>query len=509
MLDRFNVSFPQLESMRETGVSGDLMSVDTPTTVPAWTSFATGKDPGTHGVHNMNQVSSAYEYGPVEVNTDDAAIYDLLDDGIFINLPASAGRVPVADGTFLMSSLLEKSKENMVPDQLQELDAYETYNPMHDHSKKKRPDVYRRHVRDIVASRGKFAKEAFEEYDPHFGFVLFSAPDWAGHILSKITSTAERKQFYRSIVEDVAAQVEQLSDLADNVVLMSDHGFEYKHHTIHLADWLHEQEYLAVSSGQGTSRSNKDYIIDRTVDLCVSTAQRLSTQSDRLYDFFRLLHNRLLGSELGERIHDASTPDIDYAESTAWQLRYGCLYLNDDRFKYPNVSDEQRKQLQEKLVSDLRGLTVDGERIFRDVLTPEEAYSDPISDMPDVVSRPAPGYHAITHWSPTGGFTSPTENFEHRYRGLIAAEGPLFGTGQIEGMSIVDLLPTLFAAIGEPLSPKFDGTVHSELLSTDPDLSYIPQKDIPEPRIQTESQEEQKEREEIVEERLADLGYME
>lgn len=50
MLDRFDVDFSYLERVREEGVSGDLMSVDTPTTVPAWTSFASGKDPGSHGI---------------------------------------------------------------------------------------------------------------------------------------------------------------------------------------------------------------------------------------------------------------------------------------------------------------------------------------------------------------------------------------------------------------------------------------------------------------------------
>ncbi|QLG48875.2 alkaline phosphatase family protein [Natrinema halophilum] len=510
MLDRFDVSFPYLDSVREQGVSGDLMSVDTPTTIPAWTSFATGKDPGSHGVHNMNQVSSEYEYGPVKPNTSDAAVYDFLDDALFLNLPASTGRIPCADGTLVESSLLEKTKAEMVPEPLRDLDTYEAYNPMHDHSKKQRPNVYRDHLRDIIASRERFAREAFETHDPRFGFVLFSATDWAGHMLSKLTSEAKREEFYRTIVEDIGKAVEELAELGENVVLMSDHGFEYKHHTIHLADWLHEQGYLSVTSNDDSkSHGVVDRLADRTVEFGVSTAQSLSRRSDRLYDFFRLVHNRLLGSGLGDRIHEASTPDVDYPESTAWQLRYGCLYLNDDRFESPKVSADEREQLQRELVSGLRELTVDGERIFRDVLTPEEAYADPSTEMPDVISRPASGYHAITHWSPTGGYTSPTENFEHRYRGLIAATGPLFGTGEIEGMSIVDLLPSLLAAMGEPLSPEFDGTVQSELLADEPAVEYLDSDAIPTPQVRGESRAEQAEREAVVEERLADLGYME
>jgi predicted AlkP superfamily phosphohydrolase/phosphomutase len=510
MLNRFDVSFPYIESLRESGVSGDLMSVDTPTTIPAWTSFATGKDPGSHGVHNMNRVSDEYEYGPVKPNTSDAAVYDFLDESLFLNLPASAGRIPAADGTLVESSMLEKTKDEMVPEPLHELDAYESYNPMHDHAKKQRPNVYRDHLRDIIASREEFAREAFETHDPRFGFVLFSATDWAGHMLSKITSEAEQEAFYRTIVEDIAAAVDRLAGLSDNVVLMSDHGFEYKHHTIHLSDWLHEQGYL--STGSDTSAESHgviDRVADRTVAFGVSTAQALSRRSDRLYDFFRLLHNRLLGSGLGDRIHEASTPNINYAESIAWQLRYGCLYLNDDRFVSPEVSANQRERLQQELISELQNLTVDGEPVFRDVLTPKEAYADPMPEMPDVISRPASGFHAITHWSPTGGYTSPTENYEHRYRGLIAAEGPLFGTGEIKGMSIVDLLPTLFAAMGEPLSPEFDGSVQPELLADEPTVSYLDPDAIPTPQVQRESQAEQAEREAVVEERLADLGYME
>lgn len=509
MLDRFDVSFPYLDSVRDSGVSGDLMSVDTPTTIPAWTSFATGKDPGSHGVHNMNHVSSDYKYGPVKPNTSDAAVYDFLTDSLFLNLPASAGRIPAADGTLVESSLLEKTKAEMVPESLHDLKYYESYNPMHDHSKKQRPNVYRDHLRDIISSREQFAREAFKKRDPQFGFVLFSATDWAGHMLSKIPSEEKREAFYRTIVEDIADGVEELAKLSDNVVLMSDHGFEYKHHTIHLSDWLYEQGYLSISSDDtNESHGVVDRLTDRTVQLGVSTAQTLSRRSERLYDFFRLVHNRLLGSGLGDRIHEASTPNIDYPESIAWQLRYGCLYLSDDRFESPQVTAGRREQLQDELISELQELTVDDEPIFREVLTPDEAYADPIPEMPDVISRPASGFHAITHWSPTGGYTSPTENFEHRYRGLIAADGPLFGTGEVEGMSIVDLIPTLFAAIGEPLSPEFDGTVQSTMLADEPTVEYLNPDAIPTPQVRGESRAEQAAREEVVEERLADLGYM-
>ena len=257
MLERFDVDFPYLEQVRAEGVSGDLMSVDTPTTGPAWTSFATGKDPGSHGVHSMKRISSNYEHGPAEVNTTDPAVYDFLDDSLFINLPASDGRVPAGEGTFLQSSLFSTSKAEMVPEPLQELDAYEQYSPIHDPAKKKRPSQYLDHVIEIANSRTEFAYDAFETYNPRVGFCLFSTTDWAGHILAKLSSEEDRAQFYRRLVGEVAAGTERLADLCDNVLLMSDHGFERKRRTVHVADWLRDEGHLVENKRQSTSATDR------------------------------------------------------------------------------------------------------------------------------------------------------------------------------------------------------------------------------------------------------------
>lgn len=510
MLDRFDIDFPYLEETRANGVSGDLMSVDTPTTVPAWTSFATGKDPGSHGIHSMKRVTHDYQHGPTEINTKDPAVYDFLDDTLMINLPASDGRVPSAENSYVQSSLLSTSKEEMVPRELQDLDTYEQYKPMHDPAKKKRPNQYLDHVIEIANSREKFAREAFETHDPRVGFVLFSTTDWAGHILAKLTSKEERRDFYRRLVTQVAESTERLAELCDNVVLMSDHGFERKHRTVHLADWLHDNGYMMEQARSEETDNMVDRALDQAADAAVTTAKAISRHSDRLYGFFRLVHNRLMGTDVGARLQSAARPDIDYRNSQVWQLRYGCLYLNDDRFTNPQVDEGDVERLREGLISELSELeTEDGNPIFREVLAPEEAYADPADDVPDVIPRPASGHFPITHWSPTGGYTSPTESFEHRYRGLIAAQGPMFGSGDVEEMSIIDVLPTLMAGLGEPLSPDFDGEARTDILADHPPVTRLDASEIPEARVRRETGAERETRQEVVENRLADLGYME
>lgn len=510
MLERFDVEFPYLERVRGEGVSGDLMSVDTPTTVPAWTSFATGKDPGSHGIYGMNQISPEYEHGSPDVNTTDPAIYDLLDDSIFVNLPASHNRIPAAEDTYLQSSLLSTSKKDMVPEPLQDLDSYEDYIPVDDKSLKVGLKNYRDRLAKIVRSRKQFVNEAFETHDPRVGFVLFSTTDWAGHLLSKLSSEEDHKEFYRYLATEVAEATEELSHHSENVVLMSDHGFERKHTTVHLADWLSEEGYLVEKSSQ--TNSNEGVLgraIDASANVAVRSAKAVSRRSDPAYSLLRVFYNRLLGSSIGSRIEDAAQPNIDFANSEVFHLRYGCLFINDDRFKNPQVTGEDAEELRRRLVEELQRLkNEDGEPIFREVLTADEAYSNPDGHLPDIIPRPAPGHHAITHWSPTGGYTSPTDSHEHRYRGIFAAHGPIFDSGEVHNMSIIDILPTVLAGLDEGISPDFDGECRMDVLSRSSEPRTLDRSALPTPSIKIETAEERRDRNEIVEERLSDLGYM-
>ncbi|WP_129115812.1 alkaline phosphatase family protein [Halegenticoccus tardaugens] len=497
MLDRFDVDAPFLRRTRGEGVSGDLMSVDTPTTIPAWTSFATGKDPGSHGISNMLRQDASYEVGPSRPNATDAAVYDFLDDSVFVNLPASVGRVPAAENAHLVSAMLARDEADAVPDELKALDAYDDYVLDHDASLKVRPSAYLDHVLGISTARHRFAREAFETFKPRVGFVLFSTPDWAGHILSNLSSDAARRDFYARLVELVDELAADLAGLADNVVLLSDHGFEHKHTNVHLAEWLGDEGYFA-----------EEETTTGATDVAVAAARAAAKRSDRLYALIRRVHNHIMGTAVGASLESAASPQIDFPNSRAWQLRYGCVYVNDDRFDHPTVDDADA--LRREIREGLRELTDDeGRRIFRDVLLPGEAYENPGPDAPDVIARPAPGFFPTTLWSPTGGVTSPTDNYEHRYRGIFAANGPLFAGGEaIEGLSIVDALPTILAALGEPLSPEFDGEARLDALAEPAEPSVLSADEVPRPRTRP-GDLDGTDRDGAVEDRLADLGYIE
>lgn len=498
MLDRFNVESDYITRVTEEGASGDLTSVDTPTTLPAWTSFQTGKDPGTHGLTNMIRQSADYEISPFETNETEPAIYDLIKDAVLINLPASVGREPAAEGTHLVSAMLAKNKEDAVPAHFQDLDTYEDYILDHNKDLKKRPSVYFDHICDITKRRRDFAREAFEANNPRVGFVLFSTPDWAGHLLSNFSDESERAGYYQQLLAVVDECTADLAGLADNVLLMSDHGFERKTKNIHLNDWLKTNGYLETQKEQLSPQH-----------VAVEVAKAIGKRSDWIYERIRRVYNYIIGTSVGQSLQAAAEPNIDYPASTAWQLRYGCVFINDNRFDNPSVDDP--KALRQELKREIAAITgPDGEPAFRDVLFPEEAYADPNPEAPDIIARPAPGGYPTSLDSPTGSFVSKTNNYNHRYRGMIAAEGPVFDhTAAVENMSIVDVLPTVLHALGEPVLPDFDGKVQTDILAGNRDIIRMDPTAVPQPKIRGISESEQVERDEVVEARLADLGYLE
>jgi predicted AlkP superfamily phosphohydrolase/phosphomutase len=280
---------------------------------------------------------------------------------------------------------------------------------------------------------------------------------------------------------------------------MSDHGFERKHTNVHVNDYLRDEGYLQEVGEGELSLAN----------LAVETAKSVGNRSDFLYEKIRQVYNYIIATDVGQSLQEAAEPDVDYRNSTAWQLRYGCLYVNDDRFDHPTVEDPDA--LRRTLREEFAALTDDdGEPLFRDVLLPEEAYADPGAWAPDVIARPAPGCYPTMLESPTGGYASRTNNYNHRYRGLFAADGPLFADGEaVEAMSIVDVLPTAMAALGLPLSPEFDGEVRHDVFADDVAVSYLDPAAVPAPRIRTDDRTDQSARDEAVEDRLEDLGYLE
>lgn len=491
ILDRFDTKPEFLTKIADEGVRGHLHSVDTPTTLPAWTSFATGKDPGMHGLTNMITQAPDYEVSAPSTNTTDVAAYDLLDNSLFVNLPASVDRIPAANGTFLVSSFDAEEPADAVPSQLQSLPAFEEYRTMQRDELKSVPDRFIDDLVDIADARAEFTRQAVAETDPRIGFVLFSVTDWLGHVLGNAEDDETRSEWVQRVVGTVDEHAQKLSEEAENTLLMSDHGFEHKHANLHLNEFLAEQGYLKEGSSDASTGAN----------LLVNVARKVASRSDRMYQLMRRIYNRVIAYDVVDGVRDAATFEPEYSESRAWELRFGSIHINDEYFDSPMGEDIET--VREQLIEDLKSITYEGIPVFREVLWGDEAYENPKPGTPSIIARPNQGIYPLTFRSPTGDVLSPTDTFEHRYRGIVAAHGPMFQEEMSpQGVSIEDILPTVLHALSTAVPEQMTGTVRHDILNEERDVVTCDESSTPTPRTKSLDIERN------TEERLEDLGYI-
>ena len=313
--------------------------------------------------------------------------------------------------------------------------------------------------------------------------------DWLSHFLAYADDHDQARDWFTQLVEEVDEYCGELAADADNVMIVSDHGFEEKNYTVHINDLLTDQGYLAEPGRDGTpSLVDMVYAITKHSGIARRGA--------------KLIYDRLtaIDSGVSDTVADATSLDVDYAKSQAWDVRNGCVFLNDQRFVSPTVT--QPDQLADDISQAIREVTLpNGNPAFQSVLKSKDVYSNPSGMVPNIVARPAQGVNIATTRSSEAGHVSRASDFDHRYDGIIGGVGSLFETGTVEGMRLIDVLPTILHALDHGVPDSLDGEVKSELLSTTRSVETMT--DVPEARTERVDSSD-----DVVEERLADLGYI-
>ena len=120
---------PTLAKIRSEGVVGPLRSTVPPVTVPAWSSFITGKNPGKHGISEfMIREKGTYEETPINARMRAGApFWRLLGDEepvLVLNVPTTYPPDPLA-GVMISGFLTPAGKRDYVqpPELLDEIEA--------------------------------------------------------------------------------------------------------------------------------------------------------------------------------------------------------------------------------------------------------------------------------------------------------------------------------------------------------------------------------------------------
>jgi predicted AlkP superfamily phosphohydrolase/phosphomutase len=285
--------------------------------------------------------------------------------------------------------------------------------------------------------REAMMRHELDRFDRGLFYSLFDTPDRVQHMLWRFREPehpANRGRpldplFVRAIEETygrcdaILGQVLASVDEATLLIVLSDHGFNSFQRGFNLNKWLYDQGLLALRPGLEP------------------------------------------GEEAGDLLRG-----IDWEHTRAYGVGLTGLYLNlEGREERGTVKADEADALKRSIAESLRGFN-DSERGvagIRSVVAREEVYAGEfVREAPDLVVNYARGYRVS--WSSSLGGVSAGGHFEDNTRkwagdhivdpalvpGVLLMNRPF----RKEGARLLDLAPTILAALGVPAGTGLEGS---------------------------------------------------
>ncbi len=434
LLDRWLHHLPHIAAIRRDGVSGRLASCKPPVTIPAWKCYSTGKNPGKLGIYWF-----AYPDFPTRkliLNLPGGIggnLWDYIPDSLVINTP---GTFPPRTIDGVMIAGFPCHSENSIatpPWALQQLQGYRV------NSRNKPSDPsFPEEAMELILSRFT----AFHRFAPRFQFgqVTIFYIDELHHLHGSDSVVLDA---WRLIDEEIG----RIMEIADNVVLVSDHGSGPLKHFVNVVPSLRELD--AFKLRRNTWKKLAD-ILEPVIPVVPTAYRRMSEKylPPKLRD---AIQTRL------EPMHHwvAAAPDqyrirVDWSSSVL-PLNQGLIYRNPNMGRgnaaMSDVEDALRR---------LPGVV----RLWRK----KEIYTGPMrGSPPDIWIESQPDVELTAHLDAEWETKFPEKGREwivnHRSNGIFGFLGKDVEPVNLDTASIYDMCPTILSFFGIRAPPSVDGTV--------------------------------------------------
>ena len=526
---------PNLKKLVNLYFSTNLESTIPPVTAPAWSSFITGMRPDKHGVYDF----ARHQRGSYQSLINNAnslkgkSFWKILSEhrktvGI-INVPMTYP--PEEVNGFIIPGFLSPgvSKQKILtspPDLIDELNQQiGNYRIFLEKSPKATiqsagKNGFLSKCSKIVDRRSAAATFLYQKYQPDFFMVHFLMSDvvqhWFWHCLdeshsryndreaSEVKSALE--EFYYHLDQKIGELI-QLTGQDTEVIILSDHGFGPLEKSFFLNRWLYENGFLKLNLKKQQT---------------IKTIRKLIAAID-----FLNLRNRLLPS--GEK-RVALEKSLQHDFLMNWQKTkafaspasiYGDIFLNiknreaEGLIKPGTEAEQVIADLKEKLLNFKDPQT--NEQVVNQVFLREEIFpNDQEQASPELLIKPTDGYAVFSQLNENKVLRQniPWEEITgtHRMNGILIVRSE-----KVKNMNnrsfparIIDLAPTILYLMGVPIPKNMDGTVLTGIFQPSVLEKMTPEYS-EEKTNETKGAETgySKEEEELIRQRLQDLGYLE
>ena len=479
---------PNLARLMAEGVRGPLESTLPPVTSPAWPTFATGMNPGKHGVFDFIRPAGG-QFELVNATSIRApTLWQILSEagrtvGV-VNVPVTYPPTPV--NGFVISGMLSPMNGHITyPDGL--LDRYANQlRPYriapHVQYKPGNESTFIADLLDLVECRGKYALQLMEDYPQDFLMFHFLSTDTMQHALWRFVDpshprydpkTAARfgsavKQLHQRIDDFTGQMLDRITD-DTTVIVMSDHGFGPLHHVINLNLFLLERGLLRLKRGAWTRLKTGLFRAGLTPASIWHLVERAGLQN-YVWQVSKSTRNKVVGKFL-------SFDDVDWSHTLAYSIGHvGQIYINLKGREPEGIVEpgEEYVAVRQQVIDALKELrypTTD-QPLVDDVIPGDQVVHGPFAGRSPDLHVVLDGYRAIAFPLFATDSHIVTRQIRgdsgcHRRHGIFIARGPEVRTGEtVESARILDLAPTILHLMGLPVPADMDGHVLTETLST-------------------------------------------
>ncbi len=443
VFDRWASALPNLAALRERGIAGPLQSCIPPITIPAWTCMLTSKNPGKLGCYGFRNRSD-YSYEGLSFATSkvikEPAVWDVLarygKKVILLGIPQTYPPKPV-NGIMVSCFLTpDTSSRYTYPAEVKQRIAAEVGEYILDVDNFRTEDKTRllTQIYEMTEKRFKLFRAFLRDEPWDFAMLVEMGIDRIHHGFWKFMDTSHPKyepgnpyenairDYYRFIDRKIG-EVLSCVDPATAVLVVSDHGAQTMRGGICINEWLQQEGYL--------------HIADQPPGIVP-------------------LHKAV----------------IDWKHTRAWGEGgyYARVFLNVAGREPlgiipPQDYEKVRAELTEKLeaLGDERGNAI-GTRVIR----PQDAYPVVNGVPPDLIV-----YFGNLTWRAVGSIGLQTihtfendtgpDDANHAEQGIFIMYDPA-RTGDRkhtfrDGLSLVDVAPTVLSIMGIPVPPDMEGKV--------------------------------------------------
>ncbi|HET7482185.1 MAG TPA: alkaline phosphatase family protein [Actinomycetota bacterium] len=506
---------PNLAALRDRGAAGTLKSTVPTYTPPAWTSAATGVNPGRHGIYGFIEGHAQHEglelvhSGKIKSPT----IWQIANDqgarvGVY-NLPLTypprelngwmvSGMMTPGYGERLKGFAYPREVEakilSWVPDYVLDI------SPNWETDYKDAALCGR--IVDSLRQRLEVLKRLLDEERPDVLFAVLEAPDRLQHVYYRYMDPAdelygsEAGRTIRPEIERCFAAMDDIVGLVaeryDNVVSCSDHGFTAWDVSVHTNALLAQWGYLRVKPA----------------------ARAMQTAAARA---LVPLAKRVLPAKAARQAKGKTFAAIDWTNTKAFAspIPQQGIYINvRGRDRFGVVPPEEVEALKDDLVRRFRELKgPDGNPVTDHVWKSQEVFhGDALDGAPDVL--PVLRDHRfelddeIFHKEPFTELRHLPRGVHHPNGIVVLAGDGISGAGKVEG-TVADITPTLLYMAGLKVPEGLDGHVLTDAFAAD-HLDKQPI-EVTAPLSSKSADEESpysEEEEALIEESLRGLGYL-